>query len=38
VCSWLSNDSDEMIVEQAAAAYNKYQKCGMNGARNLFWN
>ena len=38
VCAWLSDDSGEMIREQAAVAYNKYQKCGMNGARNLFWN
>lgn len=33
---WLLNESDLQIEERAAQAYHKYQKCGINGARNLF--
>jgi len=32
---WVLNESDAQIRERAAAAYHKYQKCGMRGARNL---
>ena len=33
---WIRNESGEEIDERAAQMYNKYQKCGINGARNLF--
>lgn len=33
---WMINESGAQIDERAAQAYNKYQKCGINGARNLF--
>lgn len=33
---WLSDESGEQIEERAAQAYHRYQKCGINGARNLF--
>ena len=36
VCAWISGESGATIRERAAAAYNKYQKCGMRGARRLF--
>ena len=32
---WILEESDEAIRERAAQAYNHYQKCGINGARNL---
>jgi hypothetical protein len=34
--AWCNNQSAAQIKEEAAKAYNKYQKCGINGARNLF--
>ena len=33
---WIYNESGKQIDERAAQAYNKYQKCGIRGARNLF--
>ena len=33
---WMNNESGKQIDERAAQAYNKYQKCGIKGARNLF--
>lgn len=33
---WILNESGAEIKERAAQTYNKYQKCGINGARNLF--
>ncbi|MFV0541544.1 MAG: hypothetical protein ACK5MZ_09970 [Aestuariibaculum sp.] len=33
---WINNESGTSIDERAAQAYNKYQKCGIKGARNLF--
>ena len=33
---WLKGESGNQVQERAAQAYNKYQKCGINGARNLF--
>ncbi|MEM7105982.1 MAG: hypothetical protein AAF502_22795 [Bacteroidota bacterium] len=33
---WMKGESKEAIAERAAQAYNKYQKCGIRGARNLF--
>jgi len=32
---WILGETDLQIRERAAAAYHKYQKCGMRGARNL---
>jgi hypothetical protein len=33
---WILNETGKQIAERAAQAYNKYQKCGIKGARNLF--
>ncbi len=33
---WILNEEDAKIVERAAKAYNKYQKCGIKGAQRLF--
>ncbi len=33
---WLLRETPAEIEERAAQAYNKYQKCGIRGARNLF--
>jgi hypothetical protein len=32
---WIAHESDAQIRERAAAAYDKYQKCGIKGARHL---
>jgi hypothetical protein len=32
---WILNETDTQIRERAALAYDKYQKCGIRGARNL---
>lgn len=32
---WLNKESNPQIRERAAQAYHAYQKCGINGARNL---
>jgi len=37
VAGWLAGEDGERIRNRAAAAYNKYQKCGMRGARRLFF-
>lgn len=33
---WLHSETDEAIRQRAAAAYNKYQKCGLLAAQHLF--
>lgn len=33
---WMVNESDQQIRQRAAAAYDQYQKCGLNAARRLF--
>jgi hypothetical protein len=33
---WIKKESDEQIRLRAAAAYNKYQNCGVKAARGLF--
>ena len=33
---WMAGETGEQIHERAAAAYDKYQKCGLRGARHLF--
>jgi hypothetical protein len=35
VDAWVHNKTSQEIRLQAAQAYNKYQKCGINGAKNL---
>lgn len=35
VDSWLSGKDDVTVRQSAAEAYNKYQKCGINGAKRL---
>ena len=34
--SWMNGGSDVKIARQAAVLYNRYQKCGIRGAYNLF--
>lgn len=36
--AWISGSTGEQVKEAAAAAYNKYQKCGIRGARGLFYS
>jgi hypothetical protein len=33
---WMIGETGQQIKERAAQTYNKYQKCGIRGARNLF--
>jgi hypothetical protein len=33
---WIAGEADERVRERAAAAYDKYQKCGLRGALRLF--
>ncbi len=33
---WIGGESNEQVHEHAAVAYDKYQKCGLRGARRLF--
>jgi hypothetical protein len=33
---WIAGESNEQVHERAAAAYDRYQKCGLRGARRLF--
>lgn len=33
---WIEKENNEEIRERAAGAYDKYQKCGLRGARRLF--
>ena len=35
ITAWLEEKTDGEVREAAAQAYHKYQKCGINGARNL---
>lgn len=37
LAGWLAGESAEQIRNRAAAAYNKYQKCGLDGAKRLFY-
>lgn len=34
--SWIAGKGNEQVRESAAVAYDKYQKCGIRGARRLF--
>ncbi len=33
---WIYHEDNEQVHERAATAYDKYQKCGLRGARRLF--
>jgi hypothetical protein len=35
--AWVGNGSTAQVVEAAAQAYDRYQKCGIGAARRLFW-
>jgi len=35
--AWAAGGDGKATVEAAAVSYNKFQKCGMKGARRLFW-
>ena len=35
---WIKNKDPDQMKEAAAQAYNKYQKCGLTGARRLFFS
>ena len=35
--AWASGKNTQAVTEAAAQAYHQYQKCGINGARRLFW-
>jgi len=35
IAGWINNETGQQIDERASQAYNKYQKCGIKGARNL---
>jgi hypothetical protein len=32
---WMAHEGPEQVRERAAAAYDRYQKCGLKGARRL---
>jgi len=33
---WIAGENKEQVQERAAVTYDKYQKCGLRGARKLF--
>jgi len=35
--TWVTEGTTVAVIEAAAHAYNRYQHCGMRGARGLFW-
>jgi hypothetical protein len=35
---WILGESNAQIRERAALAYDRYQKCGLKGARRLFFS
>ena len=37
VRAWVGGGSTAAVREAAAAAYHKYQNCGLRAARKLFW-
>ncbi len=37
LAGWLAGENAERIRNRAAAAYHKFQKCGINGAKRLFY-
>ena len=38
LAGWIAGEEGATIKERAAQAYNKYQKCGIKGARRLFYS
>lgn len=38
LAGWIAGESGAQIKERAARAYHKYQKCGLKGARRLFYS
>jgi hypothetical protein len=36
VDGWMMKEKGQSVIKRAAAAYNKYQKCGSNAALRLF--
>ncbi|HUT53946.1 MAG TPA: hypothetical protein VM658_11200 [bacterium] len=36
VAGWIAHENGEQVRSRAAAAYNRYQKCGIKAARKLF--
>ena len=38
LAGWIAGENGGQIKERAAQAYNKYQKCGLKGARRLFYS
>ncbi len=34
--AWLNKESNEIVKQKSAEAYNKYQKCGLKASRRLF--
>jgi hypothetical protein len=35
--AWVETGNTDAVLEAAAEAYDRYQQCGLRGARNLFW-
>ncbi len=35
--AWIAEGTSDAVGEAAAAAYHRYQKCGLRAARRLFW-
>jgi hypothetical protein len=38
VAGWLAAESAEKLIDRAARAYDKYQKCGLKAAKRLFYS
>jgi hypothetical protein len=38
IAGWIVGENGQKIKERAAQAYHKYQKCGLKGARRLFYS
>ncbi|MHC4324447.1 MAG: hypothetical protein ACYSUX_09260 [Planctomycetota bacterium] len=38
LAGWIAGENGKQIRERAAQAYHKYQKCGIKGARRLFYS
>ncbi len=35
--AWVAKGTTAAVIEEAAGAYDRYQKCGLTAARRLFW-
>jgi len=38
LAGWIAGENGGQIKERAAQAYHKFQKCGLKGARRLFYS